>query len=271
MPRIRLNDLSLYYEFHGPADSPEDAPALVLNNGILMNAATSWAFQTRALAAHYRVLQYDCRGQGQSDHPDERYSMSVHAADLAALLGALGVERAHIAGISYGGEVAQAFALEYPEMVRSLILMDTVSEVPEPLRLVIADWIDALRAGDPQVFFDVTVPWNFSPEFIAANPELFADARERYADLDFPAVLRLCECFLEVDFTARLGEIEAPTCILVGELDRLKGLEYAQILLRGIPQAELHVLRGAGHATCWERPEELNTVILGFLAKISSA
>ena len=267
MPRVQTGDISLYYEFHGP----EGAPVLALNNGILMNAATSWAFQTGALSAHYRVLQYDCRGQGQSDHPPGPYSMAQHAADLAGLFDALGVARAHIAGISYGGEVAQAFALEYPEMVRGLILMDTVSEVREPLRLVVAGWIDALRAGDPQAFFEVTVPWNFSPEFIQANPGLLADAQERYRALDFAAVLRLCECFLEVDFTARLDEIEAPTCIIVGELDRLKGLEYAQTLLRGIPHAELHVLRGAGHATCWERPEEFNTVILGFLAKSAGA
>lgn len=267
MPRIWVNDIDLYYEFHGP----EDAPVLALNNGVIMNAATSWIFQTGALAAHYRVLQYDCRGQGQSDHPDGPYRMSGHAADLAELLAALGVERAHIVGISYGGEVAQAFALAYPEVVDSLILIDTVSEVREPLRLVVAGWIDALRAADPVAFFDVTVPWNFSPEFILNNPALLADARERYADLDFPAVQRLCECFLEVDFTDRLGEIEAPTCIMVGEADRLKGLEYAQTLLRGIPQAELHVLRGAGHASCWERPEEFNTVILGFLAKSTAA
>ena len=64
-----------------------------------------------------------------------------------------------------------------------------------------------------------------------------------------------------------LVEISLPTCIMVGELDLLKGPRYADILKKGIPHAEYHVLKGAGHASCWERPEEFNSIILGFLAK----
>ena len=137
------NGIRIYYEWHGA----ESAPVLVLNNGILMNAASSWVYQTSALAAHYRVLQYDCRGQGQSEHPDAPYSMALHADDLAALLTALGVERAHIAGISYGGEVAQAFAIAHPSRARSLVLADTVSEVGPELRLTVESWRDRARAG----------------------------------------------------------------------------------------------------------------------------
>jgi 3-oxoadipate enol-lactonase len=263
MPKITPDTLEMYYELHGP----EDAPLLVLNNGILMNAATSWAFQTKTLARHWRVLQYDCRGQGQSSHPDSPYSMEQHAEDLANLLDHLGYEQAHLLGISYGGEVAQAFALCYPERLISLILADTVSEVGPELKIIIGSWIEAAQRQDPQAFFDATVPWNFSPAFIAANPHLLADARKRYEALDFPAVARLCESFLKIDFTARLPEIQAPTCLMVGELDLLKGLPYASILKASIPHTELHVLKGAGHAACWERPEEFNTVVLGFLEK----
>ena len=263
MAHIQVNGVNLYYELHGP----ETAPVLALNNGVIMNAATSWAYQTKALAAHYRLLLYDCRGQGQSDHPDSPYSMALHAADLAALLAALDIPSAHIAGISYGGEVVQAFALAYPRQTRSLILMDTVSEVGPELRLIIQSWIDALQTGNAQTFFNATIPWNFSPQFIANNAPLLADAQKRYALLDFPAVIRLCEAFLDVDFTARLGEITAPTCIMVGELDLLKGPRYAQILKRALSQAEYHLLMGAGHAACWERPQEFNAIMLGFLAK----
>jgi 3-oxoadipate enol-lactonase len=263
MSTIQANGVNLYYELHGP----EDAPVLVLNNGILMNAATSWVYQTRALSKQYRLLLYDCRGQGGSDHPDTPYSMDGHADDLYALLEALGIESAHVAGISYGGEMAQAFTLKYPEKVRSQILMDTVSEVSTELRLIIQSWMDALKTGDALAFFNVTVPWNFSPEFIANNMSLLEDAKKRYALLDFPAVNRLCEAFCEVDFTKRLNEIKAPTCIIVGELDLLKGIRYAEILKRNIPHSEYHVLMGAGHASCWERPQEFNSVVLGFLAK----
>lgn len=263
MAEIRVGEVKLYYELHGP----DDAPVLVLNNGVIMNAATSWAFQTASLSKHYRLLQYDCRGQGLSDHPEGPYSMELHADDLAGLLDSLGIAAAHVAGISYGGEVAQAFALKYPHKIRSLILADTVSEVRDELRYVVEGWIDALKSGDPLAFFNATVPWNFSPDFVRANPGLMADAQKRYALLDFKAVTRLCECFLRVDFTARLKEIKIPTCIIVGEKDLLKGPEYARILREGLPQAEYHLLAGAGHATCWERPAEFNTIVLGFLAK----
>lgn len=263
MPTIQANGVNFYYELHGP----ENAPVLVLNNGILMNAATSWVYQTRALSKHYRLLQYDCRGQGRSDHPESSYSMELHADDLSALMDALGIKSAHIAGISYGGEVAQAFTLKYPEKVQSLILMETVSEVSTELRFIIQSWVDALKTGDALAFFNATVPWNFSPEFIANNTTLLEDAKKRYALLDFPAVIRLCEAFLEVDFTKRLNEIKVPTCIIVGGLDLLKGIRYAEILKKNIPHSEYHVLMGAGHASCWERPQEFNSVVLGFLAK----
>ncbi len=265
MSTIQVNGVNIYYELHGP----EDAPVLVLNNGIIMNAATSWVYQTKTLSKHYRLLQYDCRGQGQSDHPESPYSMDKHADDLSALLDALEIEKAHISGISYGGEVAQAFALKYPEKVRSLILMDTVSEVPADLRIIIQSWVDALKTGDALAFFNSTVTWNFSPEFIANNTALLEDAKKRYGLLDFAAIIRLCEAFFEVDFTARLGEIKVPTCIMVGELDLLKGIRYAEILKRNIPHAEYHVLMGAGHASCWEHPQEFNSILLGFLAKQS--
>ena len=263
MSKIHLNNVELYYELHGS----ESTATLVLNNGVIMNASTSWAFQTEDLSRHYQVLQYDCRGQGQSDHPDQAYTMELHADDLAALLAALEIESAHMAGISYGGELLQAFTLKHPEKTRSLILADTVSEVGAQLRTVVESWIDALDSGDPTTFFNATVPWNFSPQFISANPQLMEDAKHRYALLDFPAVRRLCECFLEVNYTNQLHKIQVPTCIIVGELDRLKGTEYAQIIHREIPGAEYHVLSGAGHATCWESAPEFNSVILGFLAK----
>ena len=263
MPRIKVNGIELYYELHGP----DGAPVLVLNNGIIMNAASSWVFQTKVFSASYRVLQYDCRGQGQSDHPAEAYSMAQHADDLSVLLEVLEIEQAHIAGISYGGEVAQAFALGYPEKTLSLILADTVSEVGPELRMVIDGWVDALRTGDALAFFNATVPWNFSPNFIANNTALLEDAKKRYVQLDFPAVIRLCEAFFEVDFTDRLTEISAPVCIIVGEVDLIKGIPYAQKLRKHLPQAEYHILDGAGHASCWERPAEFNTIVLGFLAK----
>jgi len=263
MAILNVNGINLYYELHGP----EKGDVLVLNNGIIMNAATSWVFQTKTLAAHYRVLHYDCRGQGQSDHPEGEYTMELHADDLALFLDALDIPSAHIAGISYGGEVAQAFALKYPGKTRALILIDTVSEIRPELAIITHNWMDALDSKNPLIFFNATVPWNFSPAFIRNNGPLLEDAKKRYALLDFSAVHRLCESFLKVNFTSQLHDIETPACIIVGEHDILKGPDYAEILREHLPHSEYYLLKNAGHATCWEAPEELNSIILGFLAK----
>ena len=263
MPVIPVNGVNLYYEWHGP----DSAPVLVLNNGILMNAAASWRPQTAAFSAAFRVLQYDCRGQGQSDHPGGPCSMDMHADDLAALLAALHVDRAHVLGISYGGEVAQAFALKYPAQVRSLILADTVSEIGPELRLIVEGWKAAALSGDADLVFLVSVPWNFSPRFIAAHPDMLAAARVRFRDIDLPALARLSDAFAGVNFTARLHTIACPTCVLVGDEDLIKGPRYAQIIHRAIAGSELHVIPGAGHATCWEDPARFNAIVLEFLSR----
>jgi pimeloyl-ACP methyl ester carboxylesterase len=264
MPFIQANQVRLYYEWHGP----EAAPVVVLNNGILMNAAASWLPQTEAFAASYRVLQYDCRGQGQSDHPPGPYFMSQHADDLAALLDALAVPEAHVLGISYGGEVAQAFALGHRGRVSSLVLADTVSEVGPELRLIIEGWTAAALSADPDLFYLVTAPWNFSPDFISRHVRVLAAARERYRSLDLPAVARLCEAFLGVDFTVRLAHLDVPACIIVGDRDLLKGPSYARILHGALRGSCLYVIEGAGHAVTWEAPEAFNRVVLEFLAGV---
>ncbi len=264
MPFTTANGVRLYYELHGP----DAAPVLVLNNGILMNAAESWALQTPAFSARYRVLQYDCRGQGQSDRTGEPYSMEQHADDLDRLMAALGIESAHVLGISYGGEVAQAFALTHPRGTRSLILADTVSEIGPELRLIIEGWKAVALRGDPDLLYLVTAPWNFSPGYIAARAGALQAARARYRDLDLSAVARLCDAFFDVEFTARLARITAPTCVIVGGRDLLKGIEYAEVIHHAIAGSELHVLPGAGHAACLEAPAAFNETVLAFLEAV---
>jgi 3-oxoadipate enol-lactonase len=267
MPFLACNGACLYYELHGP----EGAPVLVLNNGILMTAGTSWSAQAAAFAGKYRVLQYDFRGQGQSDHPAEPYSMTQHADDLEALLAALGIERAHVLGISYGGEVAQAFALQHQERVASLILADTVSEVGAELRLIVEGWKAAALTNNPDLFFLVTVAWNFSPEYIAARAAVLQAARAGYRDLDLPAVARLCDAFLSVDFRSRLHTIRVPTCVIVGQRDHLQGSGYAETIHREIRGSRLRILRGAGHAVCTESPGAFNAVVLEFLESVEAS
>ena len=183
MPRIRVNGVELHYEWHGP----EDAPVVVLSNGVLANTA-GWFNQTPVLSKGFRVLLYDCRGQGRSEHPAGPYSMEMHADDLAELLTALEVEKAHIGGISYGGEISLLFAAKYPDRTKSVIAMSAVSEVLPLLRAQIELWTAAAQAHDPLLFFRATVTHNFSAAFIASNQAFLESSISRFAALDIDAV-----------------------------------------------------------------------------------
>ena len=248
MPKTKVNGIQIYYELHGP----EDADVLVLSNGVLMSTA-SWAFQMPVLSQHYRLLLYDCRGMWQSEHPPGPYTMELHADDLAALLDALGIERAHIGGTSYGAEVSMVFALKYPERTRSLIVTSAVSQVDPLLKGMIDTWIAAARARDPEMLFQVVYPLTFSEDWIAANQETLDLARERYKTLDFDAFLSFCSASAKLDITADLHRITAPALVVAGELDLLKPRKYSEIIAREIPDAEFALIPHAGHAAMWER------------------
>jgi len=263
VPRARVGGIELYYETHG-WDS--DADVVVLSNGVLMST-TSWAYQVPALARRFRLLLYDARGMWRSDHPPGPYTMELHASDLAGLLDAVGVDRAHIAGISYGGEVSLQFALSYPERTRSLFVASAVSEVGPLVRATIEAWIAAAEARDPGLLHRLVVATGFSERWAAAHPDEIAQARSRYAALDFRAVAELCRCFLRLDLTGELHRIQAPTLVLAGEEDVLKPRGYAAQIAREIPGAQLLMVPAAGHALCLERPAEFNTALVGFLAQ----
>ena len=266
MPRIEANGVQIYYEQHGWEN--EEADVLVLSNGVLMSTA-SWIFQMPVFSKHYRLLLYDCRGMWQSEHPPGPYSMDMHADDLAALLDGLGVERAHVAGASYGAEISMLFALKYPAKTRSLIAAAAVSQVDPLLEGVMGSWIAAARARDPNLLLQVVYPLTFAEAWIAANQAALDLARERYASLDYDAFLELLLSFARLDMTAELHKITAPTLVIVGEKDLVKPRKYSEIIAREIPDAEFAIVPHAGHAVMWEQAGVFNTLVLGFLAKQS--
>jgi len=262
MPFQRVNGINLYYELHGP----EQADVIVLSNGIFMSSS-NWGYQVAEFKKHFRVLVYDCRGMWQSDHPEDPYSMDMHVEDLAALLAALGIEKAHIGGISYGGEISMLFALKYPERTRSLIVSSAVSEIDTMLATMGALWSSALRDRNADALFETSLPLNFSEGWLKANAGVLDATRKRYHQMDLAAAERLMNAFSEINFTNRLKQINVPTQVLVGELDILKPRKYAEILAAEIPGAELAIIPHAGHAACIEQPAGFNSAVMGFVLK----
>ena len=266
MPFVKVNDIQLYYELHGP----ENADVIVLSNGIFMSTA-SWGYQVLEFKKHFRVLVYDCRGMWQSDHPAGPYSMEQHADDLAGLLDALGIEKAHIGGISYGGEISMTFALKYPQRALSLIVSSAVSQIDPMLQVMGASWMSALHNNDADTLFEVTFPANFSETWIAANQGIIEPSRKKYHQMDLKAAEELMLAFSKIDFTGELKKINMPTLVLVGEQDILKSRKYSEIIAREIPGAELLIIPHGGHAICMEQPGAFNSAILGFVLKHSEA
>ncbi len=262
MPQITVNGVELYYELHGAGDE-----ILVLNNGVIASTAT-WAYQLPALTPHMRVLLYDMRGQGLSQKwqgGDSTYTWETHADDLAALLDALGIESAHIGGISYGGELTLVFALRHPVRCQRLIVADAVSHVEPLLHAIVDSWAQIAALGDHELFYKSTWYWNFSAAFFAEKYDFLLSRVEAARALDLPSVEQLCRCFLTLNITAQLGQIQVPTCVIVGENDALKPVHYAQTIADAIPNTELHILPGAGHASFWESAPAFNESVLAFL------
>lgn len=264
MPTVTANGVELYYELHGDGDE-----VIVLNNGVIANTGT-WANQLPSLTPHFRVLLYDMRGQGQSQkwaEGDPDYTWEAHADDLAALLDALSIEQAHIGGISYGGELTLVFALRHPDRCKKLVAADSVSHVEPQLQAIIESWILAAQTGDHEYFYRSTWFWNFSEAFFNTAYELLLSRIDAAKALDLPSVIQLCRCFNRLKITDQLGQIDRPTCVIVGERDILKPVHYSRTIAAAIPGAELHILPGAGHTSFWEKPGEFNSAILGFLLK----
>ena len=262
MPFLTANELSLYYEIHGP----EDAFPVVLINGLLMDT-TGWALQVPAFADRFQVIVYDCRGQGRSDAPAGPYTPAQHAADLVGLLDALGVARAHLVGLSNGGVIAMYVAAEHPDRVSRLVVADTFACADAQMRAVLDAWLAALEAGGPVLRFDVATPWVWSRGLLAAHGDVLDALREKAAKARVDAVRHLITGAKGVDLRHRLSRIQAPTLVMVGEEDVLTPVWRARELVGAIPDATLVVVGGAGHALTIERPQVFNGVAREFLSE----
>lgn len=260
MPHITLNGLDFFYAWHGA----ENAFPLVLVNGLLADT-TSWVFQVPALATRFRVLTYDCRGQGQSAKPPGPYAPPLHTQDLLALLDALAVEQAHVVGLSNGGAIALSLAASQPTRVARLVVADAVARVDVALGAKVRSWLAALDVGGLGLRFDVATPWVWGATFLNHNEANLAAWRAKALEAD-PQAIRTLLNGTPFDLMPLLGQIQAPTLVLVGEEDLLAPPWEARAIAAAIPQAQFQIVPQAGHALPFERPETFNSLVLQFLS-----
>ncbi len=262
MPLVDANGSKLFYDLTGPAD----APVVVFCNAIGTTLEV-WDAQARFFADRYRVLRYDTRGHGRSPVVDEPATIENLADDLAGLLDALEIERAHVVGLSLGGMIAQALAARRPDRVRGLVLMATSAHLP-------GDWEERaalVRAKGMGAIVDAVMARWFTPEFCRSSPAAVAALREQFLRTDPRGYAVCCGAIGAMDLRASAAAITAPALVIAGADDRATPPAMGEDLRTRIADAELVVLPRAAHILAVERADLVNRYLAAFLGGLGDA
>jgi pimeloyl-ACP methyl ester carboxylesterase len=260
MPLADAGGTELYYERRGSGE-----PLLMIQG--MSATRLAWGDELRAeLEASFETIAFDNRGMGESGQAELPFAIADMAADAGALLDALGIESAHVLGISMGGAIAQELALLHPERVRTLTLGATFCGGPEASLMAPEDLQmlgAAYASGDPERVFRAMWEINMSPEF-AADEEGYAAFREMASRLPAPrpVVMQQMRACAAHDTSGRLAGLSMPTLVIHGTADRLIGPANGELIARLAP-APLELLEGAGHMFWWERPRRSAELVRG--------
>ena len=265
MPLAEVDGLSINYDVQGEGDPLLLIPYLSADHAC-------YAFQLPAYTEHFSCIAIDLPGTGESDKPPGPYSTATYAEQVAGFLGAIGIESAHVAGVSLGAAIAMHLAAAHPERVRSLSLHSTWDRSDAYLKTCVETWrslAEALPTVADMVIQGI-FPFCFSPEMYAERPE-YVDAlvdfvRSRPAQ-PLDAFLAQSEAALAHDASTVLGAIEAPALITFGARDLVCSTRFAGPLTSAIAQSELVVFDHLLHAGLHEDPETFNRTTLDFLRR----
>jgi len=267
-----VNGIQMYYEINGSGPT-------VIQIGGAVNGHEGYSLITPHMKEHFTVIDFDHRGYGQSDRPDQKYTMDTWVDDMAALLDVLGIEKCHVHGGSMGGFIACLFGAKYPSRVDRLVFNGAVAKCDWMSRTFFHLWkrtaqefglgseelaLMLLTHAFSRAYLDEMVSsgnlhsLTWMQESITRNASLnvFADA---------------CDAMAETDVTGLLAGVTAPTLVLHGDEDPLTPLDAgpdgagARAIAEGILGAQLTVLKGCGHGILFERPVESVQAVVDFL------
>jgi len=257
MPILNLDDIDLYYEITG------DGEPLLFIHG-LGSSCRDWEQQVQFFAGRYQVIAVDVRGHGKSGKPAGPYSMALFAMDAAKLLQALGAAPAHVVGISMGGMIAFQLAVSHPELVKSLVIVNSSPEyIVQTLKQRIQVWqrflivklLGMRKMGEvlSQRLFPETEQEALRTVFV-----------ERWAENDASAYREAMRAIIGWSVATRIAGINCPTLVLGSEFDYTPVAEK-QAYVERMTSAKLLVIEDSRHALPLEKPEQFNAAVEEFL------
>ncbi len=265
MPTVNANGIRLNYEITG------DGEPLLLIPYLAADQAC-YAFQVADYAKQFRCISVDPRGAGLSDKPEGTYTTELFADDIAALMQAIGLQRAHVSGLSLGAAIGIWLAAKYPERVKSLSLHSAWAKSDSYLRTVVEGWRAMARGfgSVPDMIITGILPWCFTPDFYSSNPDFMtsvADFVRGRPEQPVEAFLLQSAAVQSHDAEAQLPKVTCPTQITFGRFDLVTSMRFADALTGGIKHAELAVFEDCSHAPIYQNVAAFNERTLAFLRR----
>jgi (E)-2-((N-methylformamido)methylene)succinate hydrolase len=257
--RMRHNGYEINYDVEG------SGPPLVLIHGV-GSSLRSWDHVVDRLRDAYRILRYDTLGHGNSEKPDGPYALDDYVSELLALLDAEGIERANIVGSSFGGMIAQAFAIAHPERVATVAFLSAVAARTPEQREAVIERADQLAAGGAERTIGAALERWYTPEFRAEHPDLLAEQAARVTANDPNGYAAAYRVFAESDLDQELSQIRVPTLIVTGEYDVGSTPEMARLMHDRIAGSRLEILPGLRHGILVEAPDAVADLLRDFLS-----
>jgi 3-oxoadipate enol-lactonase len=249
---------------HHLLEGRPEAPALLLSHS-LGASLEMWDPQVAQLARHFHLVRYDLRGHGRSPVPPGPYEIADLGGDLIALLDRLGIERAHLGGLSLGGMVSLWVASHHPRRVDRLVVCCTSALLGPASRW--AERAALVRAQGTAAVADAVVERWFTPDFRAREPGRVAAMREMIASTPAIGYAESCGAIERMNLRADLAAIRAPTLAIAGAEDPAIPPDHLFDIATAIPQGRAMVVEHAAHLANVERPEHVTELMLAHLLR----
>jgi pimeloyl-ACP methyl ester carboxylesterase len=260
MAMLDIDGVSLHVE-----DAGQGTPVLALHG--LGSSGRDWGEVTPELAARHRVIVPDLRGHGRSDKPAGRYDVPGYARDAAGLCDRLGVGRVHVVGLSLGGMIAFELALARPDLVRSMVIVNSGPDmVPRTLRnaVALAQRLVVTTLLGPSGMARILAPRLFPRPEQSALRDKFQHA---LAASDPGAYRRATLGLMGWSVAHRLHEIACPVLVVASDRDYTP-VAFKQAYMRHLRDARLHQLEDSGHLASLDQPAQLAGAVLAFLDEV---